>query len=584
MKDQIRKLSSKLSLDTLSTLPLEAFGGPIRGLGRLPSYAVLFLARELGPFRPVFILLSLCSAASTLLRFTIVYLLSSIISHIPELTLGQIFGVYIPLWLIATIGAELLDFFTRRDSETFPQIYSETLALRFYASFASLSSYQLLNISKDRLAALVGRYCSNVQAFLNDWFWTIIPRTVRLVVISVILWHEGPVALAGAMLFLFAFLASSLRVSRRFSPIAREAVKQSVESNSTIRGYLHHLSSIRRLGLKDFYLSSCMELSRSSWAWLRRAKHFHAWRWFFQLNAFNLIYIGTLSYAVWRVKEGFLPIGFLVLIKWSFDELWQIVVWIIEYYVSLVQQREDAVLIRSELGVLESDVDRQARFSLPQGWHRLLLEQASISFRREDDLTIKIPVLVIPRGSRIAIVGENGSGKSTTLHMLANVIPFEGSYRCDDTEISRCELVAADVMLVSPSDPLFPLSIRDNLLVGTSADEVELRRILRGVGADSFTADLDARVGTPDFHLSTGQEQRLKLARALLRHASVYLLDEPFTGIDIDSKFAIIDFLLRELAEKTVVLVSHHEEELEHFRPEGTYKMESGVLSPRLSQ
>ena len=195
--------------------------------------------------------------------------------------------------------------------------------------------------------------------------------------------------------------------------------------------------------------------------------------------------------------------------------------------------------------------------------------------------------LVIPRGSFVALVGANGSGKSSIVHLigghyrpqsgsvLANGIPYE--------ELSMRGLRSR--IAIVPQDPfLFAGTVRDNILYGreASTDDPELEDILEWSGAAAFVRELpgglDTEIGDHGVRLSGGQRQSLVIARALLRRPDLLILDEPTNHLDA----AAIQRLANRLSDlpfRPAVLVISHETHVLHHADQA-YRLEDRRLRP----
>ncbi len=173
--------------------------------------------------------------------------------------------------------------------------------------------------------------------------------------------------------------------------------------------------------------------------------------------------------------------------------------------------------------------------------------------------------LRIGAGERVALVGPSGAGKSTLLAVLLGfVVPV-----CGHVTVGDVELGAGDIedwrRLVAwvPQRPhLFDLSVADNIRLGRrDADDEEVRAAARLAGAEGFIDMLPAgfatRLGERGLSLSSGQRQRVAVARAFLRDVPVLLLDEPTAHLDARTAVGVQDAVERLMAGRTVVLVSH---------------------------
>lgn len=171
--------------------------------------------------------------------------------------------------------------------------------------------------------------------------------------------------------------------------------------------------------------------------------------------------------------------------------------------------------------------------------------------------------LAVPPGVLLAIVGPNGAGKSTLLKAILGLIrPVAGQVTIFGQPLQRQRRRVSYVPQRGSVDWDFPTSVLDVVMMGTYGDLGWIRRPGRRERVRALAA-LD-QVGMRAFsdrqisQLSGGQQQRVFLARALVQDADIYLMDEPFQGVDALTERAIVT-LLRELRTrgKTVIAVHH---------------------------
>ncbi len=169
-----------------------------------------------------------------------------------------------------------------------------------------------------------------------------------------------------------------------------------------------------------------------------------------------------------------------------------------------------------------------------------------------------------PAGAMSAIVGPNGAGKSTFLKAALGLIPrVSGEVLVFGRDVDRARDRIAYVPQRASVDWDFPTTALDVVLMGLYGQLGLWRRISAAQRAHAH-ACLD-RVGMADFaprqigQLSGGQQQRVFLARALAQQADLFLLDEPFAGVDAATEAAIIDVLKSLKAEGRSVVAVHHD-------------------------
>jgi manganese/iron transport system ATP-binding protein len=168
-------------------------------------------------------------------------------------------------------------------------------------------------------------------------------------------------------------------------------------------------------------------------------------------------------------------------------------------------------------------------------------------------------------GTICALVGVNGSGKSTLFKSIMGFVrPARGRIRIAGApvEASRKRQLVAYVPQAEEVDWTFPVSVWDVVLMGRYGHMNFLRR----PGAEDKRIALQSleRVGMADYRdrqigeLSGGQKKRVFLARALAQQGRIMLLDEPFTGVDVQTEAAIIELLRALRSEGHIILVSTH--------------------------
>ena len=175
-------------------------------------------------------------------------------------------------------------------------------------------------------------------------------------------------------------------------------------------------------------------------------------------------------------------------------------------------------------------------------------------------------------GSRTAIVGPTGVGKSTLIRILLSFLnPRKGKvelYVAGQDPIAVSSSTRCNLVYVPQGNSLFSGTIRENLLMGNpEADDSQLESALRTAAAD-FVFGLPAGLETQCFEagggLSEGQAQRIAIARALLRPGSVLLLDEFSSALDAETETKLLERLTTALPDHTMIFITHREKVIEY--------------------
>ncbi len=175
-------------------------------------------------------------------------------------------------------------------------------------------------------------------------------------------------------------------------------------------------------------------------------------------------------------------------------------------------------------------------------------------------------------GETVALVGPSGSGKTTLARLGARFWDVDsGSVRIggvDVRNISQEELMAT-ISFVFQNTRLFSKSIRDNILMGNeNASEHELQRAIKLSQSseiiDRLPQGVDTALGTRGTYLSGGEQQRISLARAIIKNAPIVLLDEATAFADPENEEQIMQ-ALRELSQgKTTLMIAHRLTSVQH--------------------
>lgn len=196
----------------------------------------------------------------------------------------------------------------------------------------------------------------------------------------------------------------------------------------------------------------------------------------------------------------------------------------------------------------------------------ILFSDVSFSYEADGkEVVINDLNLRIPGGKRVALVGESGAGKSTTVSLLARFYErTSGSITIDGTDITDVtqKSLHDSIGFVQQNIFLFDASIRENLKYGKAdATDEEMWNALRNAHLDKFVASLpnglDTQVGERGTRLSGGQKQRLSIARVFLKNPPILVFDEATSSLDTESE-TLIQSAFNELSVgRTSIVIAH---------------------------
>jgi ATP-binding cassette, subfamily B, bacterial len=181
------------------------------------------------------------------------------------------------------------------------------------------------------------------------------------------------------------------------------------------------------------------------------------------------------------------------------------------------------------------------------------------------DWTLRDVDLVVPAGTRTAIVGETGSGKTTLGYLVARLYdPQQGKVTIDGVDIREVSLpsLAQTVGVVSQETYLFHASVRENLrFARPDATDDEIESAARTARVHDLIASLpegyDTVVGERGYRFSGGEKQRMAIARTVLRNPPVLVLDEATSALDTQTEYAVQAALERLAEGRTTITIAH---------------------------
>jgi ATP-binding cassette subfamily B protein len=179
--------------------------------------------------------------------------------------------------------------------------------------------------------------------------------------------------------------------------------------------------------------------------------------------------------------------------------------------------------------------------------------------------TLRDVDLVVPAGTRTAVVGETGAGKTTLGYLVARLYePQRGRVTIDGVDVRDASLasLAATVGVVSQETYLFHASVRENLRFACpDASDAEIEEAARTARIHNLIASLpdgyDTIVGERGYRFSGGEKQRMAIARTVLRNPPVLVLDEATSSLDTQTEAAVQAELERLAEGRTTITIAH---------------------------
>jgi ABC-type bacteriocin/lantibiotic exporter with double-glycine peptidase domain len=276
-----------------------------------------------------------------------------------------------------------------------------------------------------------------------------------------------------------------------------------------------------------------------------------------------LVSAGVLWYGSARVLAGQLTAGDLI-----------VLFGMVAFYLNPVQRLPNLVLtIRGaligimrmeEIMVLPQEHERTTEpVSLPALGGRIEFDQVSFGYKPRRPVLKQLNFTIEP-GEAVAIVGETGSGKTSLANLIAGFyLPSEGDVRIDgiSTRNIHPEELRRSISAVFQGTRLFQHSVRENITMLADAPSAAVEQAARLANAAPFINDLlrgyDTQVARGGDNFSSGQAQRIALARALLKDAPILILDEATSNLDGATEQGILQALEQHRHGRTTLIIAH---------------------------
>lgn len=268
-------------------------------------------------------------------------------------------------------------------------------------------------------------------------------------------------------------------------------------------------------------------------------------------------------YGGYRVIHGDITMGTLVAFAAYQMRLLSPVQGLMGIYASVASAQVSLKRVEEILDAPVDVSDPAQPVAMPHCRGDVALRDVSYTFDR--GVVLDGVSFTVAAGERVAIIGESGVGKSTIADLLVrHTDPQQGSVTLDGADLRTLSLasIRRHVLAVETDPFVFHATLAGNLRVAApDADDAALQRALSMVGLGAWLSTLPDALGTVVGErgraMSTGERQRLALARAILADPRVLILDEATGALDPATEAAVLATLDPWLAQRTVLLITH---------------------------
>ena len=470
-----------------------------------------------------------------------------------------VFGGYYAVWIFQRVNQHLRVEMLARAEHLSLKYHSSSrtgdLIYRVYQDSATITAVlQFLVLTPLRVIGWI-LFASIFLLFFSPWF--------------------------GVMILIIAFCMTL--VSRKIVPVIREKARLSRELNSALTSRIQENLAASRVikangaeeeMMRRFRLDSKQALSAT-----------------FEMRLYMSIYllvsivlsiggfiIAEYFMATWAIIEKSTYLGgavaFIGFAVWNLGafraasvqgEQAALQVWELSYLLSMAQ---DLIMgLRRAFYILDSEPEVEDKLNtdpFPQIVNKVSFENVAFSYESDIPVLSKVSLDAF-KGTITAIVGGTGSGKSTLLSLLLRLYdPDQGRVTINDTDLKDFQTseLRANVSIALQQNILFAKSIKDNISYGlSSTTDDDIVNAAKIACAHDFIQEMprnyDTELGERGGKLSTGQRQRLSIARALLKDTPILILDEPTASLDAETERRVMQNIAEWGKDRIIFIITH---------------------------
>jgi ATP-binding cassette subfamily B protein len=527
-----------------------------------------FLINLVKPYKKLLSTMAFIGLCWALINTFTPYMLKLIIDHVVDFkgdkvdllktTQPYVFG-YIALWAALCFNMRLLDWVKLK---LFPNLREDVMSKMFNYLNQHSHHYFLNNFSGSLINKITDMQGGVIDIFsnLDDMYAQTLGLSVAIITLLFIHPIFAVILLGWAIAFLlitFFFLRPIQQLSHVFAESKTSVVGKMVDSISNIiniRLFVRHDDENRYIhqGIKN-----AVQKDREMQAKIIKM------RIFWDISIIVLVSL-NLFILLHMYSKNLVTIGdFTFVISLSISILWNL--WFIAS--QLVSFSEQIGICKQALSIISLPheiVDAPDAKSLISAGGSIKFHNVTFHYDEGAHL-FKNKNIVIEAGQKVGLVGFSGSGKSTFVNLILRLFEVEsGEITIDNQNINQItqKSLREQIALIPQDITLFHRSLMENIRFGNMhATDDEVFEIARKANCHEFISQLaqgyDSMVGERGIKLSTGQRQRIAIARAMLKNAPILILDEATSALDSITEKYIQDALHLLMQDKTTIVIAH---------------------------
>ncbi|MCA9309218.1 ABC transporter ATP-binding protein, partial [Candidatus Saccharibacteria bacterium] len=528
-------------------------------------WRILKYAKHLWPY---YVAVSFASVVMALLNQAQPLLTKAAIDRLPSVVGGQDaltpVLVIVGAIIVSDILSTLIDNFAGYYGDIMSAKLRYFLSVRYFEHLLSLSQSYYANELTGKIINRLSRSITGVTEFLNifanNFLQFLLTTVFTLIIVSR---YSLVVAFLFAILYpIFLWLTGKTSVKWQvYQQDINEATDiasgRFAEVVSEVKVAKSYTSETSELNFFKRTLAKTIKITKP------QSKLWHAQDIYRRL-ILNVIFGLVYAYIFWGAVDGQFTVGETVLLI-QYGALIRLPIFSMSF---LVDRTQKAIADSKEYFTAMNEVPTVTDKS---GAKVLKLKSSHIAFSNVDfaydarQQVLKQVSFTVQAGSKVALVGESGEGKTTISNLLLRLYdPTDGSIQIDGKDIADVtqKSLRQNIAVVFQDPTLFSGTVRENIAYGRpGAKQKDIEKAAKAANAWDFVKKLpdglDTVVGERGMKLSGGQKQRIAIARAILKDAPILILDEATSSLDSKAEAEVQTALETLMKGRTTIIIAH---------------------------
>lgn len=439
----------------------------------------------------------------------------------------------------------------------------QQLSERYYQHLLALPQSYYDETETGKIINRLSRAISDISQFINQLANNFLQMLITVGVSIAIMWWYSPwvAVIIGAQIPVYIFLGA--QSSKKWTKFQKQHNTLYDKASSRFAEVIGQMKVVKSFNSQQReYASFQRRFGKMVGITYKQSRH---WYFYSTLRTACQAVVYTAVYAILFIAtaQRAMSIGDMVLLLTLVQQT-RMPLQFINFYIDMYQKAVTNSQDYEEVMRTKPDVDTGSK-DVDVAGKDIVYDKVSFAYEAKDKRVLQAVSFTIPAGSRVALVGASGGGKSTLANLLMRLYePQSGAIIIGGIAISDMLLARLrnQIATVFQEAALFSGTIRENIAYGMPwATDEQIQSAAKQANAYEFIMELpkgfDTKVGERGTKLSGGQKQRIAIARAILKDAPILILDEATSALDTRSERAVQEALDRLMQGRTVLIIAH---------------------------